>query len=130
MKADPRLRFAGQITGVEGYVESAAIGLIAGLFAACERLDRELPIPPRTSALGSLLAHITGEAEVETFQPMNINFGLLPPPEQNFVITENCKKKKLKGIERKKVMSGRALADLDAWLPSSGLAQTLPLAAE
>jgi methylenetetrahydrofolate--tRNA-(uracil-5-)-methyltransferase len=130
MKADPRLRFAGQITGVEGYVESAAIGLIAGLFAACERLDRELPIPPRTSALGSLLAHITGEAEVETFQPMNINFGLLPPPEQNFVITENGKKKKLKGIERKKVMSGRALADLDAWLPSSGLAQILPLAAE
>jgi methylenetetrahydrofolate--tRNA-(uracil-5-)-methyltransferase len=130
MKADPRVRFAGQITGVEGYVESAAIGLIAGLFAGCERLGRDLPMLPRTTALGSLLAHITGEADAETFQPMNVNFGLMPPPEPNFVLTPNGKKKKLKGVERKKVMAGRALADLDTWLPGSGLSTGLPLAAE
>ncbi len=79
LKAMPRLRFAGQITGVEGYVESAAIGLLAGRFAAAERLELELPAPPPECALGALLAHITGGADAGTFQPMNVNFGLFPP---------------------------------------------------
>ncbi|MCA8908214.1 MAG: methylenetetrahydrofolate--tRNA-(uracil(54)-C(5))-methyltransferase (FADH(2)-oxidizing) TrmFO, partial [Rhodospirillaceae bacterium] len=76
LKAMPRLRFAGQVTGVEGYVESAAIGLLAGRLAAAERLGRTLAPPPPTTALGALIGHITGGAEAETFQPMNVNFGL------------------------------------------------------
>ncbi|WP_040843410.1 methylenetetrahydrofolate--tRNA-(uracil(54)-C(5))-methyltransferase (FADH(2)-oxidizing) TrmFO, partial [Nitrospirillum viridazoti] len=82
LKAAPRLRFAGQITGCEGYVESASVGLMAGRFAAAERLGTTLPTPPVTTALGALLGHITGGAEAETFQPMNVNFGLFPPPEE------------------------------------------------
>src|ERR1043166_2145521 len=78
----PSLRFAGQITGVEGYVESAAIGLLVGRFIAAERLGQSLEAPPPTTALGALLAHITGGADARTFQPMNINFGLLPPMPQ------------------------------------------------
>ncbi|MBX9814922.1 MAG: methylenetetrahydrofolate--tRNA-(uracil(54)-C(5))-methyltransferase (FADH(2)-oxidizing) TrmFO, partial [Sphingomonas sp.] len=81
LKARPSLRFAGQITGCEGYVESAAIGLLAGRFAAAELLGRPLAAPPRETALGALLAHITGDAEAETYQPMNVNFGLFPPIE-------------------------------------------------
>ena len=79
LKARPALRFAGQITGVEGYVESAAIGLLAGRFLAGERHGRLLPEPPATTALGALLGHITGGADARSFQPMNINFGLFPP---------------------------------------------------
>ncbi len=79
LKAAPRLRFAGQITGVEGYVESAAMGLLAGRLAAAERLGRPLAPPPPTTATGALLAHITGGAEASVFQPMNVNFGLFPP---------------------------------------------------
>ena len=105
LKTDPRLRFAGQITGVEGYVESAAIGLLAGRFAAAERLGDAISLPPQTTALGALLAHITGGAEAETFQPMNVNFGLFPPLAE-----------RIKGRERKKAMSARALADLGDWL--------------
>ena len=105
LKAEPRLRFAGQITGVEGYVESAAIGLIAGKFAAGERLDVSIPAPPATTALGALLHHITGGANAETFQPMNVNFGLFPPLEA-----------KAKGKDRKRLMAERALHDLDEWL--------------
>tara|TARA_E500000318_G_scaffold13879_1_gene13462 strand:+ start:1996 stop:3381 length:1386 start_codon:yes stop_codon:yes gene_type:complete len=114
MKAMPRLRFAGQITGVEGYIESAAIGMMAGRFAAAERLDKAISLPPRTTALGALLAHITGDADIETFQPMNVNFGLFPTigPE----ITPNGKKRKLKGRDRKAAMAGRALRDIDEWL--------------
>ena len=106
LKAMPRLRFAGQITGVEGYVESAAIGLLAGRFAAADRLGREQSPPPATTALGALLRHITGGAEAHTFQPMNINFGLFPPltPDPG------------RHADRKPLMSRRALADLDAWL--------------
>ena len=100
LKAMPKLRFAGQITGVEGYVESAATGLLAGRFAARERLHP----PPRTTALGALLEHITRSAESGTFQPMNVNFGLFPPLE-----------KRRRGRERKKAYSERALADLDRW---------------
>ncbi|HEY9567946.1 MAG TPA: methylenetetrahydrofolate--tRNA-(uracil(54)-C(5))-methyltransferase (FADH(2)-oxidizing) TrmFO [Thalassobaculum sp.] len=116
LRAEPRLRFAGQITGVEGYVESAAIGLLAGRLAAAERLGREPELPPRTTALGALLAHITGEADPETFQPMNINFGLFPPPDEAETITANGKRRKLKGLDRKRVQAARALTDLDAWL--------------
>ena len=112
LKAMPRLRFAGQITGVEGYVESAAIGILTGRFAAAERLGRAIDHPPRTTALGALLDHITGGAEAETFQPMNVNFGLFPPLEPQ----DMDGKRRLKGRDRKAAMSRRALADLDAWL--------------
>ncbi len=81
LKAMPRLRFAGQITGCEGYVESAAVGLLTGRFAAAERLGRTQGPPPSTTAMGALLSHITGGADAATFQPMNVNFGLFPPIE-------------------------------------------------
>ncbi len=105
LKAEPRLRFAGQITGCEGYVESAAIGLLAGRFAAADIAGRAPSPPPTTTALGALLGHITGGAEAETYQPMNINFGLFPPPEG-----------RAKGRERKKLYTARARADLGPWL--------------
>ena len=105
LRADPRLRFAGQITGVEGYVESAAIGLLAGRFVAAEQRGEPLRPPPPTTALGSLLNHITAGANAETFQPMNVNFGLFPPLGE-----------RVRGRERKRAMSRRALTDLDAWL--------------
>ena len=109
LKADPRLRFAGQITGVEGYVESAAIGLLAGRFAAADCLGGRPEAPPPTTALGALLNHITGGADAGTFQPMNCNFGLFPPPDQTTP-------RRLKGRDRKRAYTARALADLDAWL--------------
>jgi methylenetetrahydrofolate--tRNA-(uracil-5-)-methyltransferase len=105
LKAMPRLRFAGQVTGCEGYVESAAVGLLAGRFAAAERLGRELSVPPATTALGAILGHITGGANAETFQPMNVNFGLFPEIET-----------RIKGRDRKLAYSRRALADLEGWL--------------
>lgn len=109
LKAMPRLRFAGQVTGVEGYVESASMGLLAGRLAAAERLGKELPLPPETTALGALLGHITIGAESDTFQPMNVNFGLFPPPP----VPEG--KKKIKGKDRKKAYTSRALEDLQSW---------------
>src|SRR5476651_45970 len=108
LKAMPRLRFAGQITGCEGYVESAAVGLMAGRFAAAERLGTAQPPPPLTTAMGAILGHITGGADATTFQPMNVNFGLFPPIEGNF-----------KGKERKQAMAVRALRDFDHWLNPS-----------
>ncbi len=81
LRSRPHIRFAGQITGVEGYVESAAMGLLAGRLAAAEAQGRDLPLPPPATATGALLAHITGGAEAATFQPMNVNFGLFPPVE-------------------------------------------------
>ncbi|MFX8597305.1 FAD-dependent oxidoreductase, partial [Acinetobacter baumannii] len=75
LKAMPALRFAGQVTGVEGYVESAAIGLLAGRFAAADRLAQDIVVPPPTTALGALIGHITGGADATSFQPMNVNFG-------------------------------------------------------
>ena len=78
LRADPRLRFAGQITGVEGYVESAAMGLLDSRLAASERLRAPLAPPPPTTAMGALVTHITGGADAKTFQPMNVNFGLFP----------------------------------------------------
>jgi methylenetetrahydrofolate--tRNA-(uracil-5-)-methyltransferase len=115
LKAMPRLRFAGQITGVEGYVESAAIGLLAGRFAAAERRGHAIVPPPSTTALGSLLRHITGGADATTFQPMNINFGLFPPLADGIVTRAN------RG-ERKPMMARRALADLDRWLAGRAVA--------
>src|SRR6185437_14223175 len=109
LRAMPRLRFAGQITGVEGYVESAAIGLLAGRFAAAERLGASIVAPPPTTALGALLAHITSGADARSFQPMNINFGLFPPLADGVVTRAN------RG-ERKPLTSRRALADLAQWL--------------
>jgi methylenetetrahydrofolate--tRNA-(uracil-5-)-methyltransferase len=121
LKAEPRLRFAGQITGVEGYVESAAIGLLAGRFAAAERLGRGLVPPPPTTALGALLTHITGghlsdgESGVRSFQPMNVNFGLFPP----LASAPPARPKGQRGaktVARKEAMTTRALADLERWL--------------
>jgi methylenetetrahydrofolate--tRNA-(uracil-5-)-methyltransferase len=106
LKALPRLRFAGQVTGVEGYVESAAIGLLAGRLAAAERQGSALEPPPPTTALGALLAHITGGADAGTFQPMNVNFGLFPP----LPVTPKARP------ERKPALAARALADLGRWL--------------
>ncbi len=110
LKALTRLRFAGQITGVEGYVESAAIGLLAGRFAAAERLERAIALPPPTTALGSLLAHVTGGADARTFQPMNCNFGLFAP------LGPETGARAPRGIERKKQLARRALADLETWV--------------
>ncbi|MBV8799419.1 MAG: methylenetetrahydrofolate--tRNA-(uracil(54)-C(5))-methyltransferase (FADH(2)-oxidizing) TrmFO [Alphaproteobacteria bacterium] len=107
LKTEPRVRFAGQITGVEGYIESAAIGLLSGRFAAAEMLGRAITPPPSTTALGALLAHITKDADAKTFQPMNVNFGLFP---------ELAASARVSGRDRKKAMAHRALADLDAWL--------------
>lgn len=105
MKADTRLRFAGQITGVEGYVESAAMGLMAGVFAATERLGGTPTVPPETTAFGALISHITGGADAKTFQPMNVNFGLFPPLEGRF-----------KRKDRKPAKAKRAQGDLASWI--------------
>ena len=117
MKAMPRLRFAGQVTGVEGYVESAAVGLLAGRFAAAERIGQPLVPPPETTALGALLTHITGGAVAETFQPMNVNFGLFPP-----IDGRDARGRKLKGLDRKKAYTSRAKADFGGWLGPDTLA--------
>jgi len=117
LKAEPRLRFAGQITGCEGYVESAAIGLLTGRFAAAERAGLAPSPPPPTTAMGAILGHITGGAEAETFQPMNVNFGLFPPIEG---VDERGKR--LRGRKRKQAMSARALKDFDAWLAETAKA--------
>ncbi len=137
LKAEPRLRFAGQITGVEGYVESAAMGLLAGRFAAAEHLGQTLVLPPPTTALGGLIAHITGghlstDAAQETnsgrsFQPMNINFGLLPPPDEGTVAKVDDEgrriKGKAKGFAKKRAVTQRALRDIDVWLQQTPATQ-------
>ncbi len=112
MRAQPRLRFAGQITGCEGYVESAAVGLLVGRFAAAERHGIKPLLPPSTTALGALLGHLTGGANAETFQPMNVNFGLFPPLDTDHL----PKKQRPRGRDRKKVVSDRAKSDLGNWL--------------
>ena len=112
LKAMPRIRFAGQVTGCEGYVESAAVGLLAGRFAAAERLGRAISVPPPTTAMGALLSHITGGATADSFQPMNVNFGLFPA-------LEAPGRKGPKGRDRKVAYSTRALADLDGWLKTA-----------
>jgi len=124
LRAQPRLRFAGQMTGCEGYVESASVGLIAGLYAAAEARGETLASPPGTTALGSLLGHITGghietiEPGTRSFQPMNINFGLFPPLAS--APTKKPDGTRLRGNEKtvakKQAMSALALADLDRWI--------------
>ena len=127
LKAAPRLRFAGQVTGVEGYVESAAIGLITGRFAAAERLGEALTPPPMTTALGALVAHITGghlaadDLGARSFQPMNINYGLFPPIETPRPADGKRLKGRDKTISRKRALSVRALHDLDEWLGGAPL---------
>src|SRR5580658_166143 len=123
LKAAPRLRFAGQITGCEGYVESAAVGLIAGRFASAERLGVELSPPPPTTAIGALLNHITGghlesiEAGPRSFQPMNVNFGLFPPiQEPRLEVAGKKLRGPEKGAARKRALSARAEADLARWV--------------
>ena len=113
MKARPGLRFAGQITGVEGYIESAAIGLMAGIMTASEVTSAAWTPPPVDTAHGALLAHITGGADADTFQPMNVNFGLFPP--MDLVTTPNGKKRKLRGRERKMAYAARALESFTGW---------------
>ena len=112
LKSKPNIRFAGQITGCEGYVESAAVGILAARFAAAELRGDTLPSPPVETALGALLNHITGGADAETFQPMNVNFGLMPPPPG-----------KAKKADRKKAYTDRARAALAGWLEQVEVAE-------
>ncbi|MCD2175192.1 methylenetetrahydrofolate--tRNA-(uracil(54)-C(5))-methyltransferase (FADH(2)-oxidizing) TrmFO [Rhizobium sp. C4] len=129
LKSRPGLRFAGQITGCEGYVESASIGLLAGRFAAAERLGRDIVPPPPETALGALLGHITGghlttdeEPGKRSFQPMNVNFGLFPELEPGSIVRPEGLKRfrgKDKAIAKKKAMSARALSACKAWLETA-----------
>jgi methylenetetrahydrofolate--tRNA-(uracil-5-)-methyltransferase len=132
LKARPQLRFAGQITGCEGYVESAAIGLLAGRFCAAEARGGEASPPPAGTAMGALLNHITG-GHIETidngprsFQPMNVNFGLFPPVAG---ATKGPDGKRLRGpekaIARKRALTSRARAELEAWLDGRPTQQPL-----
>jgi methylenetetrahydrofolate--tRNA-(uracil-5-)-methyltransferase len=109
LKAKPKLRFAGQITGVEGYVESAAIGLLAGRMAAAEVLGLNWVAPPVDTAHGALLAHITGGAMADSFQPMNVNFGLFPE------LPLNERGRRPKGRDRKAAYAERALTNMTVW---------------
>jgi methylenetetrahydrofolate--tRNA-(uracil-5-)-methyltransferase len=106
LKSAPHIRFAGQITGCEGYVESGSVGMLAGLMTAAQIAGRAWTPPPQTTALGALLSHITGDADAESFQPMNVNFGLFPP-------LHDVKKK-----ARKEAYTERAKADMAGWLGS------------
>jgi len=130
LKADPRLRFAGQITGCEGYVESASVGCLAGIFTVMETSGREIIAPPETTAMGALLGHITGghisrndgAGKPGSFQPMNVNFGLFPPVEAPKTGEDG---KRLKGKEKakakKRAMTDRAKVDFAAWMSDLGL---------
>ena len=117
LKSRPDIRFAGQITGVEGYVESAAIGGMAGRMAAAQLLGQSFTPPPMETAHGALLSHLTGGAMIDSFQPMNVNFGLFPPMEP--VITPNGKKRYLKGRDRKMGYAKRALDAMDSWIKAA-----------
>jgi len=114
LRARPNLRFAGQITGVEGYVESAAMGLLAGRLAAAEILGCPLPIPPQDTAMGALIHHITGGAEAKTFQPMNVNFGLFRP-------VDGLKGGRRGRRDRYKAYTDRAKAAWMEWLDQTKL---------
>ncbi len=128
LKANPQIRFAGQITGVEGYVESTLIGLLAGLFTIAELRQTDYRMPPITTAAGALLAHITQHADSETFQPMNINFGLMPPPESEDIApprhadgsaAKGKIKYRLNKQNRQNAYSRRAAQDFKAWFKAS-----------
>ncbi len=109
LKSSPNVRFAGQITGCEGYVESSAVGLMAGIMTAAELAGRDIAQPPPTTAFGALLSHITGDALAEDYQPMNVNFGL-------FAALEDKVHKK----SRKAAMTGRARTDFAGWISTTG----------
>jgi methylenetetrahydrofolate--tRNA-(uracil-5-)-methyltransferase len=111
LRAQPHIRFAGQITGVEGYVESTALGLLAGRFAVLEAAGRAIIPPPATTALGALLNHVTVGADAKTFQPMNCNFGLFPPPDQ-----------RIEKSQRRASLVARARLDLGGWLGTEAVA--------
>ena len=127
LKARPNIRFAGQITGVEGYVESAALGLLAGRFAAAELRGETLEPPPPTTAFGALVNHITGghlaaeDGGPRSFQPMNVNFGLFPPIEMPKMEGKRLRGKE-KTLARKRAMSARALHDIGIWLDRPAVA--------
>lgn len=112
LKRDPRIFFAGQITGVEGYVESTAMGLLAGINASCMARSKPLVVPPETTAMGGLVRHLTRQPE-RRFQPMNVNFGILPSPSG-----------RLRGRDKHKAVAERALKDLEEWIQVKGM--TLP----
>jgi methylenetetrahydrofolate--tRNA-(uracil-5-)-methyltransferase len=112
LKSKPNIRFAGQITGCEGYIESAAVGLLAGRFAAAELRSEIISSPPAETALGALLGHITGGADADTFQPMNVNFGLMPPIDD-----------RLKRADRKRAYTDRARTRLRSWLEELKIAE-------
>jgi methylenetetrahydrofolate--tRNA-(uracil-5-)-methyltransferase len=123
LKAEPRLRFAGQITGVEGYVESSAMGIMAGRAAAAQQLGKSFTPPPATTAHGALINHITGghiamtdNTSKQSFQPMNINFGLMPPPQVPSKVNGVKLSFKDKAAARKQSYTARAMADFKAWL--------------
>ena len=124
LKADPRLRFAGQVTGVEGYVESAAMGLMAGRMAAAEIKGNSFTLPPPTTAHGALINHITGghiettDAGGSSFQPMNVNFGLLPPIDKVKMIDGKRLKHPEQAVARRRAYTIRAMADFESWLGS------------
>ncbi|MEL6608386.1 MAG: methylenetetrahydrofolate--tRNA-(uracil(54)-C(5))-methyltransferase (FADH(2)-oxidizing) TrmFO [Pseudomonadota bacterium] len=113
LRSQPHIRFAGQITGVEGYVESAAMGCVAGRMAAAEMLGQGVGAPPATTAMGALITHITGGADAKTFQPMNVNFGLFPP-----IDVKGGRKNR---PARYKAYTDRAKADFTGWLSQQAL---------
>ncbi|MBQ8785975.1 MAG: methylenetetrahydrofolate--tRNA-(uracil(54)-C(5))-methyltransferase (FADH(2)-oxidizing) TrmFO [Alphaproteobacteria bacterium] len=114
LKTKPHISFAGQITGCEGYIESAAVGLLSGYFAAQEVRGENIVLPPETTAFGSMLKHLQDDTNIEDFQPMNINFGIFPDIRGE--ITPNGKFRKIKGMERKSAYCQRALQDIIPWV--------------
>ena len=114
LKIMPHISFAGQITGCEGYIESASVGLMAGYFAAARRRGQTPQLPPLTTAFGSMWRHLTDATNIEDYQPMNINFGLFPDIRGE--VTANGKFRKIKGMERKTAYCHRALADILPWV--------------
>lgn len=114
LKSRPNVRFAGQITGCEGYIESASVGFMAGYFAASQMKGKEPILPPRNTAFGSMLNHLIDDTNIEDFQPMNINFGIFPTIQGE--TTANGKFRKIKGMDRKKAYSERALSEINGWI--------------
>lgn len=114
LKSQPHISFAGQISGCEGYIESAAMGFLAGYFASCELSDIQPAIPPVTTAFGAMLNHLQDDTNIDNFQPMNINFGIFPTIQSE--VTANGKFRKIKGMERKEAYCKRALADAQEWI--------------
>lgn len=114
LKSKPHIRFAGQITGCEGYIESAAVGFLCGYFTAAQRLGCSPVLPPPTTAFGAMLTHLTDDTNIDAYQPMNINFGIFPTISGE--MTANGKFRKIKGADRKESYCRRALSDLEIWL--------------